>query len=173
MTMHDTAPMLRIALAQDLANEILLLATIGAPLSKVETAFTDAGGKVIRDHTSGSCYVDHLGMQEHHTSQPALAIYLWAETALEAARDMQMKDPLTLFTALHRDTKLDALVRVIRQYCDMGMGTFVPPQDHAHAPATHLFEIEFLGIHATGFGEYEAARNWRKAAMATQRSEAA
>lgn len=169
----DTAQIIRMAIAHQCATHIIELAIANTDWPKIEDAFVAFGGKIISEHEDGSCYAHHLDIQEYHTSQPALAIYLWAETTLEAARDMQIKDPLTLFIDMHADTKLDELVRAIRECCNMGMGTFVPPQDHAHTPATHLFEIDFLGIHATGFGEFEAARNWRKAAKATQHSEAA
>jgi len=163
----ETAQIIRPALAHALAEQILNHAIGQHEPVVIEQTFTEAGGKIIRVEGDEPACVEAFGICEYHTSEAYLAIYLWAERSFDSVSGMDTKNPLEVFTSLHRDTKLDDLVRLLRALCDEGLGTFVPPQDHCNDPATHLFEIDFLGVHSTGFGEFEAARNWRKAAMAT------
>ena len=65
---------------------------------------------------------------------------------------------------------LDALLLALRQACKNGFGDWMVPDEASMRhlrPATHLVEIHVLGVQGVGLTTEEAARNWRKAALAT------
>ncbi|ATG47619.1 hypothetical protein CEW89_08550 [Celeribacter ethanolicus] len=156
---------IRAALSRALAGEIILSAMEHAPPQMIEDLFTTAGGSILQDAPGAPASVFHLGIEEYHTSQAHLAIYLWAERAIEISEYMEIADPLTLFVGMWMDAPLDKLSEAIRACCDEGMGNVNTPPAGQNRTGTHLFEIDFLGVNATGFTEIEAAKNWRTAAI--------
>ena len=72
---------------------------------------------------------------------------------------------------------LDALVLALEQACRNGFGLWMVPETTDRQkvrPATHLVEIQVLGVQGVGLTVEEAARNWRRAALnLTQAEDAA
>lgn len=71
------------------------------------------------------------------------------------------------FALANRTAPVDRLTAMIRARCQQGEGHWQEPAPGgAHGrPATHLFEVSFLGQSAIGTSPQEAARNWRRAAL--------
>jgi len=71
------------------------------------------------------------------------------------------------FMQLHADATLPELVAIIRTACKEGQGIWQEPTpvtgglSSTARPATHLYEIHFLGLSAVGATPDEAVRNWR------------
>lgn len=156
---------IRAALAHVVATEINDLATRGAKPGEIIATFTREGGEIFAEREDDMVAVHLHDITELHTSTPHLAIYLWAERAIDAARDMEIRDPLKLFLTLNNDKMLTDLAVTISGLCGAGIGTWTTPIDDKNSTGTHLVEIDFLGIHATGADTIEATRNWRKAAI--------
>ena len=77
---------------------------------------------------------------------------------------------LTAFVATLEHAPRDALILALKQQCKNGFGDWLVPEDATSRhlrPATHLVEIRVFGVPGVGFTEEQAARNWRKAALAT------
>lgn len=71
------------------------------------------------------------------------------------------------FAIANRAAPVDRLTAMIRARCARGEGHWQEPAPggpHGR-PATHLFEISFLGQTAIGTTPQEAARNWRTCAL--------
>jgi hypothetical protein len=92
---------------------------------------------------------------------------------MNAATHMPDLDPqatatlLTAFLSVHAESPVDQLTAAIRAHCQSGWGHWQDPAPGGTEgrPATHLFEIAFLGLTATGTTPEEAARNWRRCAL--------
>jgi hypothetical protein len=81
---------------------------------------------------------------------------------------------LTNFVGAVQEAPLDALTLALRQACGNGFGDWLIPETASPRhprPATHLVEIHVLGVHGTGLTVEEAARNWRRAALAMLQAE--
>ncbi len=67
------------------------------------------------------------------------------------------------------DAPLDALIFALRQTVERGWGSILEPAPAAPhlRPASHLVEITVFGTLGTGPTIEEAARNWRRVALAT------
>jgi hypothetical protein len=81
---------------------------------------------------------------------------------------------LTNFVGAVEHAPLDALILALQQACKNGFGDWLVPEDlpAAHKrPATHLVEIHVLGLAGVGLTVDEAARNWRRAALASVQAE--
>lgn len=87
-----------------------------------------------------------------------------------AAHHDAASEDFALFARATRNTPLPMLVKLIAQTCRVGNGHWqepAPPRaKESRRPATHLFEIQLFGIHAVGFTDEEAAKNWRNCALA-------
>ena len=84
-----------------------------------------------------------------------------------------MSDPLFLFLDEFADRPLDQLADLITELVAQGCGIITKPEPSLHSPATAVWEIECLGVYATGFDRLHAARNWRKVAFSTAYPEVA
>ena len=158
---------MRAAMAHALSAKIIAAAMEQAAPQEIEALFTSAGGTIHQIAPVTPATVHLHGIEEYHTTQAHLAIYFWAERAVELARHMEITDPLSLFAVLWRDAPLDTLSDTIRNFCDDGMGSFTTPPAGQNRTGTHLFEIDFLDVTATGHDALEAAKNWRTAAIWT------
>ncbi|MFN7224447.1 MAG: hypothetical protein ACK4MS_10550 [Paracoccaceae bacterium] len=71
------------------------------------------------------------------------------------------------FVAASRDMPARELADTIRTACLRGLGHWQDPSPGGPIgrPATHLFEIAFYGVTASGTTAEEAARNWRRCAL--------
>lgn len=81
---------------------------------------------------------------------------------------------LTNFLGPVEHAPLDVLTDALKQACSKGFGDWLVPEDASMRhlrPATHLVEIHVLGVGGTGLTVEEAARNWRRAALATVQGE--
>jgi hypothetical protein len=86
---------------------------------------------------------------------------------------------LVNFVGAVEQAPLDALILALQQACKNGFGDWLVPEDlhtahrpdHVRRPATHLVEIHVLGIQGVGLTVDEAARNWRRAALASVQTE--
>ena len=69
---------------------------------------------------------------------------------------------LPLFLREHARADLDRLRASLAEMAERGFGAILAPQtaDTAGWPATHLHEIDVLGVSATGETGEQAARNW-------------
>lgn len=79
--------------------------------------------------------------------------------------DRQDEAALRAFVADHADSPLDILTGAIRATCRRP-GVWMDPATCKCRPATHLHDISLWGIGGQGFTPEEAARAWRRAAMA-------
>jgi hypothetical protein len=94
---------------------------------------------------------------------------------IAAHHDPDQADPhfaeRAAFARAVRDMPETELSDTIRLRCVQGGGHWQNPAPLDHPggptgrPATHLFEISFLGLTATGTSPTEAARNWRRCAL--------
>ncbi len=93
---------------------------------------------------------------------------------LDDAIDADLARLRAQFLAPLADAPLDVLVTAIRQACARGYGFWQDPSppNRAGRPATHLFEISFLGLPGVGACPLSAARAWRIAALALAAPEA-
>lgn len=58
------------------------------------------------------------------------------------------------------------LATLLEWFCDQGHGHWQNPVAAPHSrPATHLVEIDLLGVTATGATPEDAANNWRRCAQ--------
>jgi hypothetical protein len=81
---------------------------------------------------------------------------------------------LTDFLGAVEQSPLDVLVVALKQACGNGFGDWLVPEEASMRhlrPATHLVEIHVLGVGGFGPTVEEAARNWRRAAMAMVQGE--
>lgn len=89
---------------------------------------------------------------------------------MAAADADPVSEDLALFARATRAAPLPMLVKLIAQTCRVGNGHWQEPAPlcakESGRPPTHLFEIQLFGIHAVGFTEEEAAKNWRNCALA-------
>ena len=95
------------------------------------------------------------------------------EYVTQALVESDMATRRATFARTLEHAPLDALTAAIRHACQRGFGHWQDPEPVHTAragvtarPATHLFEISFLGLTAIGHGADEAARNWRRLALA-------
>lgn len=100
---------------------------------------------------------------------PLAQVEAWAAEANHKA--------LVNMTGALEHAPLDALVMALQQACRNGFGCWLVPEtdaDQQIRPATHLVEIQLLGVQGIGLTVEEAARNWRRCALnLTQAEDAA
>lgn len=84
-----------------------------------------------------------------------------------AAMDQDESLARRLFLGATEGMADDALALRLRELCALGHGNWQPPSQGGPfgRPATHLFEVQLLGVTATGTTAPECAHNWRTVAM--------
>lgn len=113
----------------------------------------------------------------HHTTPPPTdAASLIPMDQIDAWVAEANHDALVNLIGALEHAPLDVLLMALHQACLNGYGSWLVPTDASTSarPATHLVEIQVLGVQGVGLTAEEAARNWRRAAVnLTQAEDAA
>lgn len=98
-----------------------------------------------------------------HGTRPALRAFA---TRLDQCRDhgLPVDDLRAAFVLAYSARPASELVEAIQMLCDLGHGHWQSPGQASARPATHLYEIQFMGVSGWGTNPADAARSWRMAA---------